>query len=107
VGRVDGCGLLWPARALRLGGCARIEVGVLGGTGDGIIDHQSQFSPWVTGGALARAEWTFLGSLLLDVAAGPMFRLNSDRFFFYRDTTVYQVPAVGLDTEAGLGVHFL
>jgi hypothetical protein len=107
VGRVDACGLLWPDRAFRPGGCARVEAGALDGSGHQIVGAQSQLSPWVTGGALARVEWTFLGMLLLDVEAGPTFRLNSDRFYFFPNTTVYQVPTVGLDAEAGLGVHFL
>ncbi len=107
VGRVDTCGLLRADRALRFGGCARVEAGVLEGVGGEIVGHESQFSPWVAGGTLGRVEWTFLGSLLLEVEAGPTFRLNADRFIFQPNTTVYEVPFVGLDAEAGLGVHFL
>jgi hypothetical protein len=60
-------------------------------------------------GALARIEWTFVGPLLLDLEAGPTFRPVLDRvaFSFPPNTTVYQVPFVGLDAEVGLGVHFL
>jgi hypothetical protein len=107
VGRVDACGLLWPHRALRLGGCARIEGGVLDGSGDQIVNARTQHSPWATGGALARIEWTFLGSVLIDLEGGPSFRINSDRFYFVPNTTVYQVPFVGLYAEAGVGAHFL
>jgi hypothetical protein len=107
VGRVDGCGLFWPDRRLRAGGCARIESGLLDGTGEGIVGARTQHAAWVTVGTLARIEWTFVGPLLLDLEAGPTFRTVSGRFTFYPDTTVYQVPIVGLDAEAGLGLHFL
>jgi hypothetical protein len=108
VGRVDACGLVWPDRPLRVGGCARVEAGVLGATGAGIAGGRTQHGPWITAGALARIEWTFLGPLVLDLEAGPTFRPFPDRVAFaFPDRTVYQVPVVGLDAEVGLGVHFL
>ena len=107
AGRLDACGLLRPDRALRPGACARVESGVLAGTGGKIIGATTQRSAWVTGGALARIECSFLGSLLVTVGAGPTVRLIARRFTFQPDTTVYQVPLFGLEAEAGLGVHFL
>ena len=107
VGRVDACGLLRPDWPLRLGGCTRVELGALQGTGHGIAGAQGQVSPWIAAGILARFEWTFLGSLMLDLEAGPAFRLDSARFYFFPGITVYAVAPVGLDAEAGIGVHFL
>jgi hypothetical protein len=107
AGRLDACGLLRPDRALRPGGCARLEAGVLAGTGGQIIGETTRRSAWVTGGALARIEWSFLGSLVVAVGAGPTVRLNEGRFIFLPGKTVYQVPLFGLEAEAGLGVHFL
>ena len=107
VGRVDACGLFRPDRPLRAGGCARVESGLLDGSGDDIVAARTQHGAWIAVGALARVEWTFLGPLLLDLEAGPTFRPVYDRFRFLPDTTVYQVPVVGFDAEAGLGVHFL
>jgi hypothetical protein len=102
VGRVDACGLLWPDRALRLGSCARFEAGVLDGTGGGIVNARTQHSPWVTFGALARVEWTFLGSLLLDLEGGPLFRANADRFHFVNpDTTVYRSRSLASTRKPG------
>ncbi len=106
VGRVDACGLVRPDRPLRVGGCSRLEAGVLQATGHEIGGARGQVSPWIAAGALARFEWSFLGALVLDLEAGPTFRLDSARFFFFPGT-VYAVPPVGLDAEAGIGVHFL
>jgi hypothetical protein len=107
TGRVDGCGLLRPDRALRFGGCGRVEAGVLSGSGHAIAGATAGSSLWIAGGALARIEWTILGALLLDVEAGPTARVNAERVYFLPSTTVYQVPFVGFDAEGGLGVHFL
>ena len=107
VGRLDACAMLWPAGRLRLGGCARVEGGVLEGSGEQIANALTQRSAWVALGALARVEWSLLGPLFLDAEGGPTFRITADRFYFLPGTTVYDVPVVGFSSEAGLGVHFL
>jgi hypothetical protein len=111
VGRLDACALLWPDRALRLGPCARIEVGVLDVAGKQVDASPgylaTERSAWVAGGPLVRLEWSFLGALLFSVGAGPDFHITAHEFTFLPATNAYQVPLVGLDAEAGLGAHFL
>jgi hypothetical protein len=50
-----------------------------------------------------------VGPLLLDAEVAPIFRVTADHFYFVpnQDTTGYQVPQVGLEASAGLGLHFL
>jgi hypothetical protein len=36
-----------------------------------------------------------------------MLHVTDDRFYFGPDATVYDVPLVGVEAAAGLGVHFL
>jgi hypothetical protein len=107
VGRVDGCGLLRPKTPLRVGLCARLEAGVLDVSGVGDAGANTQHSPWLALIPLAHAEWSILGSLFLDLDVGPSLRAVTNRFYFLPDTTAYTVPLVGLETEAGLAIHFL
>jgi hypothetical protein len=106
VGRLDGCAVLWPDRALRLDACARIEAGALDGTGEQIVGARTRHGAWLAAGPLARLEWSLLRVLELDVGVGPVFRTLTNRYYFLPGATVYQVPVTGLDAEAGLGVHF-
>jgi hypothetical protein len=62
---------------------------------------------WLSAGALARSEWTFFEPLFLNVEAGGNVRATNDRFYFLPDTTVYQVPWLGLSAAGGIGAHFL
>jgi hypothetical protein len=107
VGRMDVCSILWPDASLRLGGCARVEAGLLDVTGEQIAAGRTQHGPWVAVGPHARLEWSFLGALVLDLEVGPELRIPQDRFYFLPGTTAYRVPLAGLSTEAGVGAHFL
>jgi hypothetical protein len=107
VGRVDACGLLWPKTPLRVGLCARLEAGVLDVSGVGSDGANTQHSPWLAVAPLAHAEWSILGSLFLNLDAGPSVRAVTNRYYFQPDITAYTVPLVGFETEVGLAIHFL
>jgi hypothetical protein len=107
VGRVEGCAMLWPTRALRAGACGRLELGELDVKGGGLPDPRTQGTAWVATGLLVRGEWSFYGPFLLDAAVGPSFRITTNMFDFGVSTPGYDVPVLGLSAEAGLGLHFL
>jgi hypothetical protein len=107
VGRADGCSTLWPTRPARLSACARIETGALDATGLDVVAPRSQSRAWLSAGPLLRAEWTFAAPMFVEADFAAMFHVTADRFYFLPDTTVYQVPLVGLGGSAGVGVTFL
>jgi hypothetical protein len=110
VGRADGCILSWPpASAARLLACARLEAGQLeaAGLGSQVLDPQTHDRPWVAVGPLLRGEWALLGPLFLGVDAAAMVHVTDDRFYFVQQTTVREVPLLGVESSAGLGAHFL
>ncbi len=106
VGRADACALLWPARALRLGACARVEVGALDVSGKEVNLPRTVHSPWVAAGVLGRGEWSFFGPLSLGLDVGPAFHITANEFYFLSSTDVYTVPVVGIWAEAGVGAYF-
>jgi hypothetical protein len=107
VGRVDGCLLSWPPGPAHLLACARIEAGILGGTGTGIAGARSTDSGWAATGPLLRGEWALLGPLFVEGDVAPMLRLTPYQFVFLPEATIYSVPTLGLEADAGVGVHFL
>jgi hypothetical protein len=107
VGRLDGCAILSPDQALRIGACVRVEAGVLEVSGQQVFPVQTQRSAWLAPGVLARLEWSFFGPFFVDASGGSSFRIFLNRFVFLPDTSVYEVPPVGFFAEAGFGVHFL
>lgn len=110
VGRLDGCAMLGPERTLRVGACGRLELGELDVAGGGVPGARTQDTAWAAVGLLARGEWSFYGPFVLDAAVGPSFRILPDKFDFGTAapyTPGYDVPALGLFAEAGLGLHFL
>lgn len=108
VGRLDACPVAFThASRVRATVCARVEAGALDAAGGGIAAAQSSLRPWFAAGPLARAEWSLVPPFFLDLEAGALFRIVADRYGFYPDVTVYNVPVVGLGAGAGLGVDFL
>jgi hypothetical protein len=107
VGRLDGCPLSWPPGAARLLACVRLEAGLLEAAGSEVPSPQSRSRAWFAAGPLARAEWELLAPLFVEAQAAAMVHVTADHFLFLPDTTVYQVPLVGLEASAGLGAHFL
>jgi hypothetical protein len=107
AGRVDACVLSWPPGPAHLLACARLEGGVLDATSSGVPGAHTEERAWFAAGPVARAEWAVLGALFVEAGVAPMVRLTSYRFRLLPDDTIYQVPPVGLEAEAGLGVHFL
>jgi hypothetical protein len=107
VGRLDACPVAGVLHSFRITACARIEVGMLDVAGGDIVGAQTKHRLWLSSGAFARGEWTFFEPLFLNVEAGANVRVTNDRFYFLPDTTVYQVPLVGLSAAGGLGAHFL
>ncbi len=106
VGRADGCILSWPPGPAHLVGCARFEAGALQGAGTTVASPRSGNRAWVAAGPLLRGEWVLLSPLFVTADLAAMVHVTEDRFYFYPDTTVYQVPVFGLEAGVGLGVHF-
>ena len=106
VGRADGCILSWPPGPARFVGCARFEAGALQGAGTTVASPRSGNRAWVAAGPLLRGEWVLLSPLFVTADLAAMVHVTEDRFYFYPDTTVYQVPVFGLEAGVGLGVHF-
>jgi hypothetical protein len=106
VGRVDGCATLRPTARVALSPCARLEGGVLEVEGFSVPARLAQDSAWIAAGPLASIEWTPLRPLSLDAQIGSSFRLTEHRFVILPASTAYQVPPVGFEAEAGLGLSF-
>jgi hypothetical protein len=110
VGRGDACALSWPRGSAHLLACARIEVGQLEASGLQVTNPQKQGRPWLAAGPLLRGEWELLRPLFLTGDVAATVHVTDDRFYFLPDsptTTVREVPLLGLEASAGLGVHFL
>jgi len=108
VGRADVCLLSLPPGPARVQACARIEAGALEAAGSHIADAHDRMLGWFAAGPLARAEWDLLAPLFVEAEVAAMVHATTDSFYFVPYTTsFYQVPLLGLDASAGLGVHFL
>jgi len=111
VGHADLCLLSLPPDALapaRLLACARVEAGELDvGVAVPPTATAAGPSPWFAAGPLVRAEWAVVAPLFLEVNVAAMVRATANRFYVAPSATAYEVPYVGLEGEAGLGVHFL
>jgi hypothetical protein len=107
VGRVDGCLVSWPPGAARLLGCLRVEAGLLEAAGSEVASPQTRQRGWFALGPLARGEWELLSPLFVAAQAAVMVHVTADHFYFIPNTTVYDVPVVGLEASVGVGVHFL
>jgi hypothetical protein len=106
VGRADGC-IQWGARsAARLLGCLRLEAGVLQGTGRGYASARNVDTAWVAAGPLVRGEWALLPPLFVAAELAAMVHATQDYFYFLPNVTVYQVPPLGFEGAAGVGVQF-
>jgi hypothetical protein len=107
AGRLDACPLARTLTTVRLTACTRIEAGALEVSGGAVVAARTALRVWLAAGALARAEWTLFDPLFLNLEASASVRLTNDRFVFLPNTTVYQVPLVGVGAGTGLGAHFL
>lgn len=107
VGRVDGCALSWRRGSTHLLGCLRIEAGALDAAGSQVTSPQKSSRGWLAAGPFLRGDWEVSPPLFVGARAGAMLRGTADHFFFSPDTNIYQVPIVGLEASAGLGVNFL
>lgn len=108
VGRVDLCPLTFGGAVLRVATCARLEAGGLEVAASNITPAGNVLRPWFAAGPDARGEWSFYRWAFVDADLSALFRATDDRFYFDpKNTTVYQVPLVGVGASLGLGVHFL
>lgn len=107
VGQADGCLPSWPEGPVHVLACARLEAGVLDGTGGGVASARSANRGWLSAGPLLRFEWTVVAALFLDADVAVMGHVTEYHFYFGPNATIYTVPLGGLEAAAGLGVHFL
>jgi hypothetical protein len=107
AGRIDACPLQLREATLGAYACARLEVGELSATGVTVPSARDRSDVWVAAGPLVRVEWTVFGPVFLDAEAALSFRVTQDRVYVLPDSTVEQVPLLGVTGGAGAGVHFL
>jgi hypothetical protein len=107
VGRLDGCPIAWPRRPVRVSACVRVEAGTLQAAGVDVPAPQTALQAWVSAGPLARAEWSFLPPVFVDVEAGALVRLTQDRFLLHPSMTpAFEVAPVGATAGVGVGALF-
>ena len=107
VGMVDGCLQSWPHGTLHLLGCLRLEAGTLEADGEGVPGAHSATRAWVSTGPAVGGMWDILDPLFIQLDLAAMVHVSDDRFFFPPNLTVDQVPLVGVEATAGVGMHFL
>jgi hypothetical protein len=109
--RLDGCPIaLRPAPQLVVRPCAAFDAGTLHAEGIGGVATQSRLRPWAAVAALARAEWSAIGPLVVSAELGAAVPLVREDFFFAPDDqpggTIYAAPAIAAEGGAGLAVRF-
>lgn len=102
VGRLDSCLLSWPPLTVRLQVCARVEAGTLQ-----VFAASETTRGWFAAGPVARIEWFLLRPLFIDVEVAAMVHVTGNEFTFAPATGGYEVPLLGVESSAGLGLHFL
>jgi len=103
VGRLDSCILSWPPERVRFQACARIEAGTLQAYGP----NGETTRGWFSAGPVVRAEWFLISPLFVEVEGAAMVHVTGNEFTFAPGVIAYEVPLVGFETSAGVGVHFL
>jgi hypothetical protein len=106
AGRLDGCPIAWRRATLRLRPCARIEVGSVGVATVNVPAPRSLLRGWFAAGPLIRAQWNVIDTLFADAELALLLRATNDRFVVLPDSTVYQVPVLGLTAGLGVGALF-
>lgn len=104
---LDGCPRRLEFGRFALEPCLRGEVGLLRGTGAGVVAPRTDTHSWLAAGALVRAEWRFLRRAFVEFAGGVRIPLVRTTFFFEPDVTIYRTAPVGGVFSAGLGLRFL
>jgi hypothetical protein len=107
VADVDLCLQLVRSGAASVSPCLRLEAGALDVASTAPRAPRSSTRPWAATGALVHGELFLLRGLFLVVDAGATARWTRDRFFLEPDTTLFDVPLIGLSGGAGLGASFL
>ena len=102
VARADGCVAGWRLGRFRISPCIGVDAGTLGAVGTGIDHARDATRPWFAIGPTARASWSFLGPLFVELDVFARAALVRSQFFFEPSATVYDAPVLG----AGLGLAF-
>ena len=95
---LDVCPLSWGAGSLALSPCARVDVGVLAGSGANVPHPSDDSRSWFDAGALARGRWDFAGPFFADLEVGAVAAVTRPRFHFdVPDITIRQpAPVLGI-----------
>ena len=107
VATLDACPLRWSRGRFSLSPCARVDAGVLAGSGSSIARPRDDSRLWLDAGAVARGEWAFAPPLFLGADAAALVAITRPRFHFdVPDVTVDQAAAVGVTASAHFGGRF-
>jgi hypothetical protein len=105
--RVSGCPVLWSWENLGLRPCVIADFGRLVAEGYETVDGAKESVFWAAMGAAGRAEALFLeDTLVLEIEAGALFPLSSQRFYFEPSLEVYRIGP-GVYALGGIGFRFL
>ncbi len=88
--------------------CIALQVGAIEGQGYGasLADPHTETRPWLVVALPMRLEWLVARSVELGAEVAPLAPLLAHRFYFGPDTTVYQLPPVGVSLALGVAVRF-
>jgi hypothetical protein len=107
VGTLDACPVRWARNGLAVTPCARVDAGVIAGSGAKIAHPQDDSRFWLDAGAVARGEWTFASPFFVDVEAGIFVPITRPRFHFDApDVTIHEPAPVGGALAAHVGGRF-
>jgi hypothetical protein len=87
--------------------CLRLETGAVTATGVNVVPVRQDTHPWLSVGAVGRAEWTLREPFFVGIEAGFRAPLSRPTYFFRPDTVYYRAPSVGAVVGFGIGAHFL
>jgi hypothetical protein len=107
AGRISGCPVFWSWENLGFRPCIIADFGSLVAEGYETIDGAKESVLWAALGAAGRAEAVFLeDTLVLEIEAGALVPLGSQRFYFDPSLEVYQIGP-GIYALGGIGFRFL
>ena len=109
VGTLDACPVTWTPAGdrLELSPCARLDAGVLVGSGANVAHPRDSTQAWLDAGLIARAEWAFARPLFADLEGGAVVMVTRPRFHFDApDVPIRQPAPVGGVAAVALGCRF-
>ncbi len=103
---VDGCPVSVRAGFFRISPCARLDAGILHGSGDSLENAESRSLVWAALSGGGRAGFDVTDALFVETDARAAFPLVRHEFFVRPNDVVYRVPTVAVELSVSLGYRF-